>query len=124
VKLKMFAGWSRAVVLVAMAAFLGNAHCLGNCASAACNSPSSTSKGCHHHKKPAGDLARCSHQHSEFVGPEASLAKITLAKTIEIAPVLSVNANVVSTENSVLLPPDTGPPPRAGSGSSISVLRI
>ena len=120
----MFAGWSRAIVLVALAAFLGNAHCLGNCASAACNSPSSPSKGCHHHKKPDGDLARCSHQHSEFVGPEVGLAKTTLATTIEVPPVLRVNANVVATEKSILLPPDTGPPPRAQSGSSISILRI
>jgi hypothetical protein len=120
----MFAGWTRAIVVVAIAAFLGNAQCLGHCASSACSSVNSSPKGCHHHKQSDGDLARCTHQHSDFAGPETSLAKIAFIATVGIPLAVTANLNVVSAEHSILLPLDTGPPPPARSVSSISILRI
>ncbi len=120
----MLAGWSRAAVVVAIAAFLGNAQCLGNCASAACNSANSTPKGCHHHKDSDSDLARCSHQHSEFARPESGLAKTTLPVTVGILPAVRASLDIVSPEHSIPLPLDTGPPPPARSVSSISILRV
>jgi hypothetical protein len=120
----MFAGWSRAIVVVAIAAFLGNAQCMGNCASTACAPANSAPKGWHHHNKSDGDLARCAHQHSEFAGPETGLAKIAFTATAGIAPALIENPGAISAEHSIPLPLDTGPPPPARSVSSISILRV
>jgi len=121
----MLASWSRAIVLVAVAAFIGNAQCLGNCTSAACSSSHSTSnKRCHHDKKPDGDLARCSHLHSEFAGPETGLAKISLTATTSVPFLIGEYAAPVSPERSIPFAHDTGPPLSSRFGCSVSVLRI
>src|SRR5262245_38421537 len=98
----MFAGWTRAMVVVAIAAFLGNAQCLGHCASSACSSANSSPKDCHHHKKSDGDLARCSHQHSEFAGPETGLAKVSIPATVGVLlPAVTANLDVFSPGHSI-----------------------
>ena len=119
----MIVAWTRAVVLVAVAALIGNANCFGNCASSACSPDKTAPKGCHH-QKPDRDTAQCSHQHPEFAGPENGLAKASVATIICIAPPISPTSIPVSTEASFLSEVDTGPPSGCASGSSISVLRI
>jgi hypothetical protein len=120
----MLAGWIRAIVMATIAALIGNAQCLGNCASTACNSASSTPKGCHHHQESNGDPGRCSHQHSEFAGPETGPAKIAFPPILGIPLAVTANLDVVSPEHAIPLPLDTGPPPPVRSVSSISILRI
>jgi hypothetical protein len=110
--------------MVAIAAFLGNAQCFGNCVVAACSTPDSAQQSCHHHKSPASDLAHCSHQHSEFGGPQTDLAKIAAPAVFVIAPAIVADFSVTTPELASLLRFDTGPPPRARLGSSISILRI
>ena len=119
----MTVAWTRAAVLVAVAALIGNANCFGNCASTACSSANTAPKGCHH-PKPDRDTAQCSHQHSEFAGPETALVKVDLATTICIGPPISPISIAVSTNASFLSELDTGPPPGSASSSSVSVLRI
>ncbi len=111
-------------MVFAMAAFIANAHCLANCQSSACKTASSTSKSCHHHENSDGDSARCSHQHSQLAGPEASLGKITLAVTYAVPSDQPGNLFVRPTERSILFSPDTGPPRDPRCGSSVAILRI
>ena len=120
----MFAGWSRLIVLVALAAFIGNANCLGNCAAAACKPAKGLSKGCHHHKQSNRDLAKCTHQHSEFTGPEAGLSKITLAATSTVPLIPHKSTVAVSLEPLARWFLDMGPPVHSLAGHSIPVLRI
>jgi hypothetical protein len=119
----MIAGWSRAIVLIAVTVLLGNVHCLGSCASASCNTQTSAPKHCHHHRKTDGDLSRCSHQHSEFTSPEAGFAKISLTPTCPAFLPVERTAEVL-TDHCISLRLDTGPPASAPPDSSISVLRI
>src|ERR1700736_2003532 len=95
----MLAGWSRAFVVVTVVAVIGNAHCFGNCTSW-CSPAKTTSTGCHHEKHSGGDTTPCSHQHSEFAGPETGLAKISVAATGGIQAVLTEISATVSTDTS------------------------
>src|SRR5258707_5085132 len=114
---------TRAVVVLALAALIGNAYCFGNCAIAACASANATPQSCHEHEQSDGDTARCPHLHPEFAAPETGLAKVTLA-TIGIVPVIAEISATVPTEQSLVLRLDTGPPYAHHSASSISVLRV
>ena len=122
-KQKMFAGSSRAIILIALAAFIGNAKRYGDCASNTCNSASS-SKGCHHHKQPDRDLARCSHQHSEFTSAATGLSKITLAAASVVSLILDESTVTFSLEPLARWFLDTGPPVHSRPSPSVSVLRI
>lgn len=118
----MLVGWSRALVLVAVAALIGNSQCFGNCASATCSSPKTPSNSCHHQKSSDKDTARCSHQHSELAAPEAGFAKIHTTAAIAILPANSTAA--ITIESQFLSQFNNGSPPGNRSGSTISVLRI
>jgi hypothetical protein len=119
----MLLGWTRAIVLVALAALIGNAHCFGNCVSAACGSPKSTSSGCHHQKPSSQDSAGCSHQHSELAAPETGIAKINIAAPAAILPALTSDSATVAIELQFVSLFNTTSPP-GSPGSRISVLRI
>lgn len=122
--LGMQSGWIRVFVLVAVAALVWNAQCYGNCYSTVCGSPDTQSDSCHHHQKSSHDDARCPYQHSEFASPEVGIAKISLAIGALGVPVLAVDSIDALTEAHLLTQPDTGPSPRGGISSTISVLRI
>jgi hypothetical protein len=115
---------SRASVFVAVAALILNAQCFGNCASEPCNSTKVPSRSCHHEKSSGEDTARCSHQHSEFAGPETDIAKVKVAAVVAILPASASGSAAIITESRLLSQVDTGSPPGGRSGSAISVLRI
>jgi len=122
----MLAGWSRALGLVAVAALLANAQCYNACAVAACKAAQTPSSGCHQHRHQSSheDSPDCQHQHSEFVGPESSIAKVNVAPAVPVLAVLTAGSDVVLIEPLLLSKPDTGWPPRPHVPSAISVLRI
>ena len=119
----MRTGWTRALVLVAVAALLGSVKCYGNCVTAACGAAQVPTGGCHHHKSSRHDQADCPHQHSDFIGPESAIAKI-VAKAVPIIPVLTATPTAVLIEPTLLSPCDTGSPPHNQAFRTISVLRI
>jgi hypothetical protein len=106
--------------LIALAALFANAYCFGNCASDACSSSKTSSDGCHHQKSPDKDTARCSHQHSEFAGPETGIAKITVISADAVPAPITVDVTPAVRHFASSL--DTGPP--ASKHTTISVLRI
>src|SRR6266404_479721 len=112
----MFGAWIRVVVLVALAALIGNAHCFDKCATVACASANAAPKGCHPDEHSEDDAARCPHQHSAYAGPETGLAKVTLAATVGMLPVVAEISAVVPTEHSFVSRLGTGPPPANQSG--------
>jgi hypothetical protein len=118
----VFLSWSRAFVLIALAALFANAYCFGNCASDACSSSKTSSSGCHHQKSPDKDSARCSHQHAEFAGPETGIAKVTMATANAVPAAITVDWDVASADSHFASHPDTGPPP--DKHAAVSVLRI
>ena len=122
--LGMEAGWIRAFVLIAVAALLGNAQCYGTCGGSACGSAQAPSSSCHHQKSSHEDATPCRHQHSEFSGPEAGIAKINLAMSPLILPLLTADSSTVFTQPQLLSQPNTGSPPGSDFCSTISVLRI
>jgi len=107
----VFLRCSRAFILIAIAALFANAYCFGNCASDACSTSKTSSSGCHHHKSPGKDSARCSHQHSEFAGPEIGIAKVTLATTDAPPAAIALDRGTTSADRDFASPLDTGPPP-------------
>ena len=120
----MLSRWSRAFVLVAVAALIANAQCFGSCVTGACSSTKAPSNSCHHHKSPDNDkdTTRCLHQHSYFAGPEAGIAKVTIVSAI--LPALTDSSAAISVDFKFLPKLDTGSPPGCRSGSTISVLRV
>ena len=111
-------------VLVAVAAFVWNAQCYGNCYSTACGSADTPSDSCHRHQKSPHDDARCPYQHSEFASPEVGIAKISLAIGTLNVPAPAVDSTAVFTELRLPTLADTGSPPGGDISSTISVLRI
>src|SRR5258708_39414657 len=75
----MFSRWNRAFAWFALATVLVNAQCLSICATASCSSAPKRSSRCHQHDSSRQDESNCSHQHSEFTGPEAGVAKVSVA---------------------------------------------
>jgi hypothetical protein len=120
----MLSGWTRALGLIAVAALLANAQCYNTCALAACISAQTPSNGCHHHKSSHEDGSGCQHQHSEFIGPESGIAKVSVAPAVPILAVLTPGSAVVLIEPLLLSSPDAGSPPGGQVSSAISVLRI
>jgi len=118
----MLSGWSRAFVLIAVAALLANAWCYGACATAACQPPQIPTNGCHHHHPSPQDHG-CPHQHPEFAGPEAAVANVSVTGTVSPEAVVVARSAPVTD----LVPPpqsDNGWPPGNPVRSSISILRI
>lgn len=120
----MLVGWTRALVLVAVAALLGSVQCYGNCAIAACSSAQTPSSGCHHHKSSHDERTGCLHQHSEFTGPGSGIAKASVVKAVPVVLVLTGGSTAVTIEPPLLVPADTGSPPYSHPFRAISVLRI
>jgi hypothetical protein len=118
----VFLRCSRAFILIAIATLFANAYCFGNCASDACGSPKTSSSGCHHQKSPDKDSARCSHQHSEFAGPETGIAKVTMTTADAVPAAITVDWDVAPADSHFASPLDTGPSP--GKHATIFVLRI
>lgn len=123
----MLSGWTRALGLVAVAALLANAQCYNTCALAISRSAHTPSGGCHHHKSPRssneGDSG-CQHQHSEFIGPESGIAKVSIAPAVPILGLLTAGSAAVLIEPLLLSMPDVGSPPGGQVSSAVSVLRI
>ena len=122
----MLAAWSRALGLFAVAALLANAQCYDTCAVAACKPVQTPSNDCpqHHHKPSHEDSYSCQHQHSEFIGPESGIAKVSVAPAVPILAVLTPGSAVVLIEPLLQSSPDIGSPPGGQISSAISVLRI
>ena len=122
----MLSAWTRALGLVAVAALLANAQCYNTCALAACTSAPTPSNDCsqHHHKPSHEDGSGCQHQHSEFIGPESGIAKVSVAPAVPFLGVLIARSAAVLIEPLLLLQPATSSPPDGQVSSAISVLRI
>ena len=120
----MFSSWTRALGLIAVAALLVNAQCYNSCAMATCHSAQTPSNGCHHHQPSHEDAPDCQHQHSEFIGPESGIAKVSVTPAVSFQAVLTVGSAVALIEPLLLSIPDTSSPPGAQLSSAISVLRI
>jgi hypothetical protein len=122
----MLSGWIRALGLVAVAALLANAQCYNTCALAACTSAQTPSNDCpqHRHKPSHENSSDCQHQHSEFIGPESGIAKVSIAPAAPFLGVLTVGSAAVLIEPLLLLQPATSSPPGGQVSSAISVLRI
>jgi hypothetical protein len=121
----MRTGWIPTFALVAVAALLCNAQCYANCVNTARDSDRAPSGSCHHHKSSQGDAAPCPHQHSEFSGPEAGVAKLSLETITTLTlPALTQDLSAAVSDPQLLPRADTGSPPGASCRSAISVLRI
>jgi hypothetical protein len=120
----VFSRWSRAFVFIAVAALIANAHCFGDCASDAYPSTKTPPNSCHHQKSSHEDTVRCSHQQSEFTGPDIGIAKVNVGGAVAILPALVLDAVAISSQSRFLSQLDTGSPPGNGCCSTISVLRI
>jgi hypothetical protein len=110
----MLAGFTRALVFVALAALLGGIECDASCAAADCGVEQAPSSDCPHH---APARARCLHQHTGFIAPEAAVLKHTLAQT-DALPLPLIYRATVSQPPALVLAFDTGSPP------SLFILRI
>ena len=119
----MFVGRSRAIVLVAAAALIGNAYCFANCAFTACTSIKTSCNNCHHRKSSHEDDARCPHQNSEFAAPEAGIAKVNEATAPAMLPPLPAGSETISLEPGFLSQSDIASSPGHPS-RSIRVMRI
>lgn len=121
----MHSGWMRVFVLVAVAAVLANAHCYGTCGNTDCGSAPTPSNNCHHQKSSHENHAPCPHQHSDFAGPEAAIAKAGIATAILVLPALTADSTAIVTQPEFLSGFDTGSPPGVrGCSFAVSVLRI
>jgi hypothetical protein len=120
----MFAGPSRVVVLVALAAFIGDANCIGACQADTCNVPVKTSCHHHQHKQTDREPVHCSHQHSEFFSPKANLSRTIPADASSVPLLLVESAAFDSLRSTLRSALDTGPSSRGRPRSTVSVLRI
>jgi hypothetical protein len=120
----MLAGWTRALVLVAVAALLASIQCYGNCMTAACRITHSPAGSCHHHKSPQDGQSDCLHQHSEFTNPEIGVAKVNVNKTAPMVPVIAPGPAAILIERVALTLAHSGSPPRSHTLPASSVLRI
>lgn len=124
IKLSMYSSWIRAFALVAVAALFANAQCSITCPITARDSAQTPSDGCHHQKSSHEDGADCQHHHSEFIGPESGIAKVSIAPTAPVLAVLPAGSEAVLIEPLLSSDPDSGSPPSSQTSSAISVLRI
>ena len=119
----MFVGRTRAIVLIAVGALMGNAYCFARCASTACTSAKTPCNSCHHQKPSHEGDARCPYQHSEFATPEAGIAKVNDATTAATLPTLPASSDTISLDPEFLSQSDVASSP-GGPSRSIGVLRI
>lgn len=120
----MLAGWIRAFVVLVVPMLLVNAECYATCTSDACSSAQTPSDSCHHHKSSKEDNARCPYQHSEFVGPEAGLANVSVSAPVTILPAMVADSTALIIDPEMFSQPDTGSPPGSDVHRTISILRI
>jgi hypothetical protein len=119
----MRCGLIRISTLMAVAALFCNAQCYGNCLTLTCSTPAPP-PACHHHEPSPPDQAPCTHQHSEFSSPEASIAKISLEPAAIQMPFVLKHLTASIQTPQFPTRSDTGSPPAAPAGSTISVIRI
>ena len=111
--------WSRMLLLLAVAALLGNARCVDNCGSLAPTPAKSTAPQCPLHERQGSEPAACDHQHPQFA---------TIAGDVQPLPdqyliAARVTAPVVPESRTLAFEPTISPPP-ATAHSSITILRL
>jgi hypothetical protein len=118
----MRAGLVRILVLIGVAALLGNAQCYTKCVIVACGLGNAPTDDCHHQKSSHRDPAPCQSQYSDISSPEAGVGKIGLVSAT--LPLATQDSRVVIGDLQYLTQADTGPPPGSLCCATISVLRI
>jgi hypothetical protein len=120
---RMLVGRTRAIVLVAVAALIGNAYCFATCASTACASTKTPCNNCHHQQSSHENGARCPHQHTEFAAPEAGIPKMNDATAAAMLPTPPASSDTISPEPDFLSQSEVASSPGHPS-RSLSVIRI